>query len=639
MCSEKAPSEYEYCSRIFIGGVRESIRNYSMKGVLQMTTENNKFDGTLYKEPYYSLDGCLYEEVIRNGKTMMVKLCDYLPVLRSEITYDDGTERRKVFEVTAEHAGGVTLPPVKVRADEMQSMKWLLEQWGALGSYVPTNNTPGKIRHAITMTRAEILFRTVYSQTGWREINGEWYFLMPQDDSPLTVELQGKLKPYRFGKKCSDSDLIYLTAMLEEGFIPQRLMLPLLAVTFVAPLEHFMSMGNCMPKYLTALVGRTGTRKSSTAALFNSFFGYFNASNLPNSFHDTANSILANVYYTKDVLAVIDDLHPSSRYGNAEMNNTAQNLSRYYGDRTGRSRLDFRAEQKPSKPPMGMGLITSEVVPDISQSGLARYFILEMKEGDVDLRLLSEYQQLAADGILNGIMRSYVDWIKEKYLVSADEFVKKLSALFISYRTQMTKMLSERKIIFHTRVPEMLACLKVGFDILLEYLCDRSQIGSGDVISYRRTFDEILIENIRQSSGLVECESISYQFCDKLTSLLDSGRCSLNSLGNNEDTSRKGFIGYADDSHYYLIMNAVMSEINRLSKEIGDGFAVGKTSLIKQLVEDGIIITNGRSNTTTVRVSPTEQKNVAVLDRKEIEKRLCGGVCPSSAGVGETAEQ
>ena len=56
-----------------------------------LLSSNNKFDDTLYKEPYYTLDGCLYEEVIKNGKAMMVKLCDYLPVLRSEIIYDDET--------------------------------------------------------------------------------------------------------------------------------------------------------------------------------------------------------------------------------------------------------------------------------------------------------------------------------------------------------------------------------------------------------------------------------------------------------------------------------------------------------------------------------------------------------------------
>lgn len=293
----------------------------------------NKFDDTLYKEPYYTLDGCLYEEVIKNGKTFMIKLCDYLPVLRSEITYDDGAERRKVFEVSAEHASGVTLPTVLVSAEDMISMKWLLEKWGALGSYSPTNNAAGHIRHAITMTKADINFRTIYSQTGWREVSGEWFFLMPQEDSPFTVELPGKLRSYHFNKCCSDDDHIYLAAMLDDSFLPQRLMLPLLAVTFVAPLEHFMRLGNCESKFITALVGKTGSRKSSSAAVFLSFFGNFNASNLPNSFHDTANSILSNIYHTKDVLTCVDDLHPNGRYGDAEMKNIAQNLSRYYGDR------------------------------------------------------------------------------------------------------------------------------------------------------------------------------------------------------------------------------------------------------------------------------------------------------------------
>lgn len=590
----------------------------------------NKFDDTIYKEPYYTFDGCLYEEVIKNGKPMMVKLCDYLPVLRSEITYDDGTDRKKVFEVSAEHASGVMLPTVLVTADDMISMKWLLEKWGALGSYSPTNNAAGHIRHAITMTKAEINFRTIYSQTGWREVGGEWFFLMPQEDSEFTVELPGKLRSYHFNKCCSDDDHIYLAAMLDDSFLRQRLMLPLLAVTFVAPLEHFMRLGNCEPKFITALVGKTGSRKSSSAAVFLSFFGSFNASNLPNSFHDTANSILSNIYHTKDVLTCVDDLHPNGRYGDAEMKNIAQNLSRYYGDRIGRARLNTRAELQPSKPPMGMCLSTSEYTPAITQSGLARYFILEMKESDVNLKLLSEYQQLAADGILNGIMRSYVEWIKEKYLSDAEDFSKKLSALFVSYRTEMIKVLTERGIVFHNRIPDMLASLKIGLDFLLEFLCDKGQIGRGDIENYRSVFDEILIKNIRRTSSLVENENISYQFCEKLKSLLDSGRCSLNSLGNDEDISRKGFIGFEDNEHYYLIMNAAMSEINRLSRELGDSFAVGRNSLLQQLVDDKIIISNGKRSTTTVRVSSTKQMSLAVVDKKEVEKRLSGDVCPLS---------
>ncbi|SDB27484.1 hypothetical protein SAMN02910317_01393 [Ruminococcaceae bacterium FB2012] len=602
-----------------------------------MTTEN-KFDDTIYKEPYYTMDGCLYEEVIKNGKTFMVKLCDYVPVLRAEITYDDGTDRKKVFEVSAEHASGVTLPSVKVTAEDMKNMTWLLDKWGALGSYSPAGNTAGHIRHAITMTKKEIDFWTIYSQTGWRQIDGEWFFLMPQEGSPFTVELKGKLRSYRFNKCCSKDDLIYLTTMLDEGFIPQRLMLPLLAFTFLAPLNCFMRLGNREPRFIVNLVGKTGTRKSSSAAVFLSFFGDFNAGNLPNSFHDTANSILVNIYYTKDILTCVDDLHPNGRYGDAEMKSIAQNLSRYYGDRIGRSRLTPRGELIPGKPPTGLCLSTSEYAPAITQSGLARYFILEMKDGDVNLALLSEYQQLAADGVLNGIMCRYVEWIKEKYLSDADEFVKKLSALFVSYRTEMINVLTARGIIFHNRIPDMLASLKVGFDILLEYLCDNEQIGKDDVISYRRTFDEILIENVSKSSSLVENENISYQFCEKLESLIDSGRCSLNMLGNDTDLGRKGFIGFEDDTHYYLIMNAAMSEINKLSRELGDSFSVGRNNLIQQLADDKIIITNGKRNTTTIRAGTSRMISVAVLDKVRIESLLSGSVCPPTSEVGQVGE-
>lgn len=235
-------------------------------------------------------------------------------------------------------------------------------------------------------------------------------------------------------------------------------------------------------------------------------------------------------------------------------------------------------------------------------------------------------------------MALYVEWIKEKHLESADEFVKKLSALFVSYRTEMINVLTARGIIFHNRIPDMLASLKVGFDILLEYLCDNEQIGKDDVISYRWTFDEILIENVSKSSSLVENENISYQFCEKLESLIDSGRCSLNMLGNDTDLGRKGFIGFEDDTHYYLIMNAAMSEINKLSRELGDSFSIGRNNLIQQLADDKIIITNGKRNTTTIRAGTTRMISVAVLDKVRIESLLSGSVCPPTSEVGQVGE-
>ena len=548
----------------------------------------------------------------------MVKLCDYIPILRSEITYDDGAEIHKVFEISAVHSSGAVMPTVKVSAEEMNSMKWLLEKWGSLGSYSPKNNTAAKIRHAITLTKSGIEFKMVYSQTGWRKINDRYEFLMPSADSPFTVELQGKLNSYRWSESTSADKLFYLTAMLEDSVLPQRVLLPLLAGTFLSPLEHFLKAASCEPKFITALVGKTGTRKSTTAALMCSFFGSFTASTLPMSFHDTANSILSKIYYLKDVLTCVDDLHPNGMYGDIEMKNTAQNLSRFYGDRIGRARLNSKTELQPSRPPMGMCMITAEYVPEISQSGLARYFIVELKDNDVDLKTMSEYQQLAADGVLSGIMCSYVEWIKESYLDDESKFVSYLSETFKKYRSEITAELSKRCANFHTRVPDTLAHLRIGFDFLLMFLNAKGEIGSGDVESYQRTFSDIIIASSVRNSNLVENENYTYQFCDKLKSLLDSGRCSVNFIGNDNDMSRKGFIGFEDDSNYYFIMNAAFSEVVKLSKEMGESFSIGKNSLIQQLVDDGIIIAKGKRNTTTIRVSDTRQMSVAVFDKAKM---------------------
>lgn len=387
-------------------------------------------DETVYNDPYVVKSNCLYEMVQVKDQVVPMKLADFVPTLISEITRDDGTEQKKMFKVGAVHKSGIKLSEQIVSADEMQNMKWLLNRWGALGAAQPKQNVLSKICHAIMLTKGEVKFETMYLQTGWKKINGEYVFLMPTQNSPFTVELQGKLKNYSFTEKGSQEDLIYLSAMLENSFAPQCVMLPLLAVTFLCPLNHFLKSAGCEPKFVTALIGKTGSRKSTLAALFLSFFGKFSASDLPMSFHDTANSILSNIYYLKDVLTCIDDFHPSGMFHEQEMKSIAQNISRYYGDRIGRARLNSKAELQSSKPPTGNAIITAEYTPEISVSGSARYFNIELNENDVQLDDLSEYQQLANDGVLCGIMQSYIEWIKNVYLDDESAFVKTLEDVF-----------------------------------------------------------------------------------------------------------------------------------------------------------------------------------------------------------------
>ena len=55
-------------------------------------------DRSVYEEPYVVKDGCLYEEVTTKNKTEYVKLADFVPTLKAEITYDDGTEEIEALD-------------------------------------------------------------------------------------------------------------------------------------------------------------------------------------------------------------------------------------------------------------------------------------------------------------------------------------------------------------------------------------------------------------------------------------------------------------------------------------------------------------------------------------------------------------
>ncbi len=574
-------------------------------------------DESFYDPPYAVKNNCLYEMVNVKDQVIPVKLADFVPVLAAEITRDDGTEQSKMFKVGAIHKSGIILPEVTVSAEEMQSMKWLLNRWGAYGAAQTKQNVLSKICHAILSTKTVVEFKTVYLQTGWKKINREYVFLMPNAQRQISVELQGKLKNYSMGNKCSQDDLIYLSAMLENSFAAQNVMLPLLAVTFLCPLNHFLKIARYEPKFVTALIGKTGLRKSTLAALFLSFFGKFSASDLPMSFHDTANSILSNIYYLKDVLTCIDDFHPSGMLHEQEMKSIAQNISRYYGDRIGRAMLNSKSELQSSRPPTGNAIITAEYTPEISVSGSARYLNIELNENDVQLDELSEYQKLAGNGTLCGIMQFYIDWIKDAYLVDENSFIKMLENMFLKYRSDFINVLCGSKIKFHNRTPDMLAHLKIGFSFLLMFLNVNEQITKLELDKFEKVFDEIILKAVSSSAEIIALENPTTKFCEKLRSLLDSGRCYVEIRGAESSPRQKNYLGLQDDNYYYLFADAAHSEVRKLCAEQGEHFNISKNELLRQLRKDEILISRTNRNTISIRDNSNTVVNVIMLDKKK----------------------
>ena len=610
---------------------------------LQLKPENlfpdDGIDRSVYEEPYVIKDGCLCEEVSTKNGTAYVKLADYAPVLRREITYDDGDVQKKQFLISAKHTFGITLPEVFVSAEEMQNMKWPIVKWGALGAAEPRKNVLAKMCHAIMMTKREnVSVETIYRQTGWRKINGRYVFLMPNDDSDLKVELPGKLSCYRFAHRSAESDVKYLAQMLEKPCAPPQIMYPLLALAFLSPLNHFLKEAHCEPKFVTALVGKTGSRKSTMVALMLSFFGNFTASTLPHSSNDTANSIVESSYLLKDVLTCVDDFHPAVSYKAAEMNSSLDIVCRAYGDRIGRGRLNSLGELQSSRPPGGNCIVTTEFSPNLFSSGSARLFAIEIKENDVDVSVFSEYQQLGEYEVLNCIMQHYLDWIAKSFLNNEPDFIEKLRETFLSLRSYYTEKLMQSRTKYHPRLPEILAHYKIGFMFLLTFLVQKDQVTTEQSEKYLSDFDEILLQLASYNSELIHRDDPTELFCEKLKSFLDSGKCFTTAKGEAPTNSTKGYIGMEDQSCFYLIADAVHSAVKQQCSEQGEGFSLTKNQLIKLLADENILVKMSGRNTTTVRLNGSRTMNVVVLDKGKITDRLCAAVSPPSAEVGETAE-
>ena len=303
-------------------------------------------------------------------------------------------------------------------------------------------------------------------------------------------------------------------------------MFPLLSFTFLSPLNHFLKAAGCESKFVLFLVGKTGSRKSTLAALMLSFFGKFTASELPLSFRDTSNSILHNAFSLKDVLTVIDDLHPSSRQEEQKMNGTAQAVMRAYGDRTGKGRLRADSTPMESRPPQGNAIITAEFAPDIGESGTARYFALELKEKDVDLEILTAFQKEAANGTLQRCMFAYTEWLRESFLFSDEsvqKFQKYLHSRFLFYRDSFRS----NGIHCHGRVPETVAHLQIGMEFLLRFLYERGSFAEDWCNEIAERFQQILYQLAAKQAESIDEDNPTHIFIRKLFPLLESNQAHL----------------------------------------------------------------------------------------------------------------
>ena len=547
--------------------------------------------------PYEIRDNYLFVTTVSKRGSITTKVCNFVPRIVSEKTVDDGAVTEKTLVLSGIHADGSTLPPVEVNGTDLSNFNWLLDKWGAKCIIEVGQRCKDQLRYYIQTTSENAEQLTEYHVTGWKKIDGEWHFLLPGDDS-LNVTLKGKLRYYCGERNWSKTDLH--TAKLLYTMPPARkeIIHPLLAFAFLTPLNEFLKQAGCMPKFTLFLAGRTGTRKSTIAALILSFFGAFTSTDLPMSFQDTANSITANAFTLKDVLTCIDDFYPSDNAEMKKLNTTAQKIMRAYGDRTGRGRMRADCTLMENRPPQGNAIITGELRPDVGESGIARYFPLELKDGDVNLAYLTEYQEEAAQGVYRRTMFAYTEWLKCRFICDDDheeKFVKRLRELYDSYRSDFLS----HGVKCHGRLPEIVACLMIGMRFFLYFLKENGVIFQDEKDEEIKNFSDLLLRVAAQQAVDIEYEKPANIFVRKLYALMESGDVVLKKKGSHGDYTPSFFSGIVNSDYLMIHLDSVFPLIKKLCNDSGEAFPYTKNSIMKALVEEGIA-EPGRQSTTRV---------------------------------------
>ena len=130
------------------------------------------------------VDGMEWKDdtLIKHTTSADVPIANFIPVPVEDIIYDNGAERSRFFRVKGLQSRNgklVELPVVKVDSNDISNLNWVTSEWGFDAIiYPPTVTRKDMLRSVMFMIgQREAVRKTIYTHTGWREENGNFFYL------------------------------------------------------------------------------------------------------------------------------------------------------------------------------------------------------------------------------------------------------------------------------------------------------------------------------------------------------------------------------------------------------------------------------------------------------------------------------
>ena len=553
------------------------------------------------------------------GNEIVDPLCNFTALIKRDVLKDNGQDILREFWISGK-VGKRHLATAKVKAGEFSDMVWVLKEWGSQAIIEAGGRKKDALRAAIQYLSREVKHETIYSHTGWREIEVEGQTkrvflstLGAVGTEGINVDLGDKehmLYEIPLQPVAQEKAMRHSLSFLELA--PRHVTMPLWAAIWLAPLCELVNVAFTMWIY-----GRSGAMKSTLAAVALNHYGpLFNDKRLPANFEDTANILEYKSFLAKDVLFLVDDFAPQNdARGASKYLAAAHRILRDAGNKSGRGRMGADSQAKATYWPRGLVMITGEDMPD-TESLVARMFVIEMKKGEINLQSLTAMQKQKEQ--LSHAMAGYVLWLADNW-----------QGLMASVPNRWAQLRQKAEVVGgHLRLPEAVAGLALGLEMGLRY---ELYLGVITNDQYGVLIEEgwnAIVLNANSMATRVTEEKPDSLFTRTLAELLAQGKVYLkyrniateSVLGSSGERSE--MIGWFDEDHLYLLPEASYNLVAKHFRERGQVFPLREQTLRKHLDEAGILIAvdeDGQRRRTQSLSMQGKSQRVMVLLRSKID--------------------
>ncbi len=618
--AEKAAVYEEGMARRFES--RMSVSEFARQTAQELSGDDDGSDED-NGEPYYGMKNysIKWQKLCKVDKSGASILCDFVPIPKETVIHDDGVERTVEYVIGATYKGR-ELEDAHVSPEAMGAMRWPEAAWPYMGNIRPTKGARDYVRDAI-MRAGQTMgvgMRTIYGHTGMREIDGKMCYLYNGGAIGAigaSVELKNNARYYTMETPASEKEGAAALEMLASCF-PARIILPLLAQAFLAPVYSLLEEMEEPPSYAVYVVGRTNSYKSTLVGYVESMFGKFYLRRHTATFQDTMASVRKSAFVAKDALFVVDDYNPETDAARRRsMDALAQAVITSIADRAGRNGLDARHNQRDAEPARCTCIMTGEQLPGLNAGRVTRLYVIDVAPGEIagDVEFLATFQKAEKGGVYRAAMRGYIERLLARWGGMEDELRERLDNAELL-------VLGDKSIPrSYARLLDAGKHLMVGCGLMIDYLIQAGQIEADMRDAWMDTSWEAIRENILAQGALIGETNPVTIYMGAIRSLVRMRAVRVEEISDAEDS--RGFlgpdmVGYKDDNFYYFDPTAIDRAVRKLLKDRGEDMGQNAATIRKMLLEQQVCF-GDKNNPCKVKTIRGRQQRMLWIPRGSID--------------------